>query len=146
MQITKSSIAAMYLTVALSLSTGLLAQDLPDDPGELEDHSSFLKLRPGYQDCLDKAAGVVPAMIRCNDAEYSYQDKRLNAAYKKLVKKAGADARKALVDEERGWIASKERDCAIPSGAGQGDILDATGCSVTYTARRATVLERRFGD
>ncbi|MGN6480962.1 lysozyme inhibitor LprI family protein [Luteibacter sp.] len=142
----KTKIAEMLLVAACFLPLAIRAQELPDDPGELEDHSAFLKLRPGYQDCLDAAGGVVPTMIRCNSAEYTYQDKRLNMVYGKIIRKVGAEDRRILVDEERKWIAKKEKDCALPGGAGQGDILDASNCLVLYTARRATALERRLGD
>ena len=124
-------------------SVAAVAQELPGEPTALDERSIFLKLRPSYQPCLDDASGM-PAMIRCNQGEYTYQDKRLNATYKKLALTLDQTKRDALVKEERAWIALKEKDCAIPDDAGQGAMLDAVTCSVTYTARRAAVLEGRL--
>ena len=145
MRARKTKLGVILLVAAWSLPLDVSAQELPDEPGPLEDHAAFLKLRPGYQDCLDAAGGAMPTMIRCNGAEYTYQDKRLNTVYRKLIREVTSDDRRSLVAEERDWIAKKEKDCAMPMGAGQGDILDASNCLVTYIARRATVLERRLG-
>lgn len=136
----------LALPMTWSVVGPVFAQELPGEPSSLDARNAYLKIRPGYQKCLDAADASMPAMIRCNQAEFTYQDKRLNAAYGRLRSTLDPAAREVLVKEERAWIADKERDCAIPKDAGQGELLDALTCSVTYTARRSTVLERRLGD
>jgi len=136
----------VFVTVVLicMVPTTSRSQALPGEPTALDDRAVFLGLRPSYQKCLDAADAGMPTMIRCSQVEYAYQDQRLNAAYKRLLAKLDATDRRALVVDERAWIKGKEYDCAIPPESGQGHFLDAVACSVDYTARRATVLERRL--
>jgi uncharacterized protein YecT (DUF1311 family) len=141
----KSKLAVILLATAWSLPLAIRAQELPGEPSALDDRNAVLKIQPSYQKCLDAPDSGMPSMIRCNQAEYRFQDKRLNDTYRLLAARLNATERKELQREERAWIAMKEKDCAIPEEAGQGDLLDAVTCSVTYTARRATVLEGRLG-
>lgn len=74
----------------------------------------------------------------CIVAEHQVQDARLNAAYKKLAASLGEQPRKALRDEERQWIADRDRAC------GQGQAAD-NACALGWTSKRADALELRVG-
>ncbi|MFC4763898.1 lysozyme inhibitor LprI family protein [Dyella koreensis] len=72
--------------------------------------------------------------------DYDLQDARLNAAYRKLVGSLDVAQRKALRDEERQWIAARDKVCgkgAVPGGAVKN------ACAVAKTSERADELERR---
>ena len=56
----------------LLISTSAMAADLPPRTKE-------------YSRCIEKAGAVDPAVLECISAEYDRQDKRLNAAYRKLM-------------------------------------------------------------
>jgi uncharacterized protein YecT (DUF1311 family) len=117
------------------------AQD-PDEPTELAEQDAYLGIRPSYQSCIDQSDGSMPSMTRCAESEFAYQDKRLNAAYVRLMKSTSAEQREKLRTEERAWIAKKDSECAVPDAPGQGQILDSLGCRITATARRSRQLER----
>src|SRR5579875_1481471 len=67
--------------------------------------SDELGFRPSFQTCLDKSEGAMPAMHDCSVEEYSYQDKRLNKAYKALMAVLSKDKQAKLQAEEKIWIA-----------------------------------------
>jgi uncharacterized protein YecT (DUF1311 family) len=66
-----------------------------------------------------------------------------NDNYKKLMSKLSRDRKKALLKAERAWIKFREANCDYyfdPDG-GAAARLDASGCLVTMTAKRAKELE-----
>ena len=124
------------------LALPALAQD-PNEPTDPDEQAAYLGLSSSYLACVNHNDGSMPSMQRCADAELFYQDKRLNRVYEKLMGSLPPGERTALRDEERAWIKTRDRTCALPVTPGQGQVLDATSCSVTESARRARVLELR---
>ena len=101
-------------------------------------------IRPYYQICVDKADGVTPSLQECIGAEYEYQDKRLNRAYKALMDGLDSTGRSSLRTEERKWLAQRDRSCRPPTADdGQAQDLMHRDCLLTKTAKRATALEAR---
>ncbi|MEZ2417459.1 lysozyme inhibitor LprI family protein [Luteibacter sp. RCC_6_2] len=141
--VTKMCFSSIIVTTALVVVPATRAQRAVPAPYGLDEFSASLKLRASYQHCLDASGGATPGMQDCIDAEFAYQDKRLNAVYKRLMSTASASERIVLRNEERGWIVAKEKRCAVPESPGQGDIIDSASCVVTETAKRATELESR---
>jgi uncharacterized protein YecT (DUF1311 family) len=125
------------------VSLTALAQD-PNEPTDLDEQARYLGFRPSYYTCIDHNDGSMPSLQACADAEFVYQDKRLNRVYGKLVKSLSASDRIALRDEERAWIKKKDGACVLAEHPGQGQMLDAASCAVTETARRARELEHRL--
>ena len=72
--------------------------------------------------------------------DYDTQDARLNAAYKKLSASLDDAGRKALRDEERQWIAGRDKACGVKTGTVVKDT-----CTTTQTSFRADELEKRLG-
>lgn len=101
-------------------------------------------LQPSYYTCVKAARGVTLALNDCIGNEHDYQDKRLNAAYQRLRKRLGPDQRTALRDEERAWIAQRDKTCAPDEGGGTASLLDTNQCQLDQTAARAAVLEGRI--
>ncbi|MGG6462020.1 lysozyme inhibitor LprI family protein [Solilutibacter silvestris] len=99
------------------------------------------KLRPSYDECISAAGGVTPSMHDCIDAEYRFQDARLNSAYKAFMAKLGGKERTKLRDAQRHWIAKRDEQCASDPDSGQAGALDAYECRLELTANRAAELE-----
>lgn len=101
--------------------------------------------RPQYQRCLDASGGVTPTMQDCIDAEYAYQDRRLNQVYRRLIARLPKAEAARLRERQRAWIGKRDRDCDPGAAPGQGQLLGADGCRVRKTAERATQLQAQLG-
>ena len=102
-------------------------------------------LRPSFQACVEASKGVTLALNSCIGAEHAFQDKRLNAAYRQLRKSLPKPERVRLRDEERAWIAKRDKDCAPEADGGTASLLDANQCQLDETVARAAALEARMG-
>jgi uncharacterized protein YecT (DUF1311 family) len=60
--------------------------------------------KSSVDNCIDRAAAVVPATISCITAESARQDKRLNQAYKQLLSLLSEHQKQALKQAQRDWI------------------------------------------
>jgi uncharacterized protein YecT (DUF1311 family) len=101
-------------------------------------------VRPSYDQCLSKAGGVTISVNNCIGEEFDFQDKRLNAAYKALRNSLTDAQRLELRDQERAWIAERDKSCAPPKDGGTADMLVANECQLSRTALRAKELEVRL--
>ena len=70
--------------------------------------------------------------------DYDAQDARLNAVYKKLSASLDDAGRKALREEERQWIAGRDKACGVKPGT-----VVKNACTTTQTSFRADELEKR---
>lgn len=100
-------------------------------------------LSTSFYACVEASNGVTAALNNCIGTEHDAQDKRLNAAYQRLHALLTPALRTSLRDEERVWIARRDRDCAAEEG-GTVSLLDANQCVLNQTARRASLLEARL--
>lgn len=100
-------------------------------------------LRPTYYACLKASGGVTVNLNNCIGTEFDFQDKRLNTAYKALRQSLPAAEQIALRDQERAWMAERDRECAPRANGGTADMLGSNECRLDYTALRADELERR---
>jgi len=100
-------------------------------------------LRPSFDKCVDGSEGVTLTLNNCIGAEYDFQDRRLNVAYRLLRQKLPASASTTLRDEERAWIASRDKDCEPDPQGGTAAMLDANQCRLNKTVERAVELEKR---
>ena len=107
-------------------------------------HDKDPSLRPSYDQCLDESEGVTFAINNCIGTEYDFQDGRLNTAYKALRATMSDAQRKVLRDEERAWIADRDKACAPPSDGGTAHMLGANECRLNRTASRAAELEEQL--
>ncbi|QWP79467.1 DUF1311 domain-containing protein [Lysobacter sp. K5869] len=83
-------------------------------------------------------------MQECIDAEYAYQDRRLNEVYRRLIARLSKAEAARLRERQRAWIKQRDRDCDAGASPGQGQSLDADGCLVRETAERAAQLQVRL--
>lgn len=100
--------------------------------------------RPAYYACVKASGGVTVALNDCIGNEHAYQDKRLNTAYQSLRKTLPDTQRTSLRDEERSWIATRDKTCAPDQDGGTGAMLDSNQCDLKETALRAAALEARL--
>src|SRR4051812_7612409 len=56
-----------------------------------------------YDRCIEKAGAVDPLVLECISDEYTRQDKRLNAAYRKLMGSLKGERKKQLLEAQRLW-------------------------------------------
>lgn len=101
-------------------------------------------LRPAYGQCVDRSHGEMAPMTACMDAEFDFQDKRLNRAYKELMSTMAKPAMPQLRAEERHWIAQRDLSCNSGTEPGQFDEINAYDCKIIATADRAANLEKRL--
>ncbi|MEW6642026.1 MAG: lysozyme inhibitor LprI family protein [Pseudomonadota bacterium] len=101
-------------------------------------------LRSSYQTCLDQSGGVTSAMQDCIGAEYRYQDGRLNKVYRAVRDKLDQAKATQLRDEQRRWIAERDKACAPEPDGGTAAMLSANDCALERTAKRAAELEARL--
>jgi len=101
-------------------------------------------LRASYQRCLSDSGGVTPAMQDCLDAEYAYQDRRLNQVYRRLIQRLSKPDAARLRERQRAWIGQRDRACDPGARPGQGQLLDADSCRLRRTAERAAQLQAQL--
>ncbi|MDK4743656.1 lysozyme inhibitor LprI family protein [Rhizobium sp. CNPSo 3464] len=101
-------------------------------------------VRPSYKSCFKQSEGVTVAMRDCAATELEYQDNRLNRAYRTLRAKLEQTSATQLRDEERAWIAERDRQCAVDKDGGTAALVVADDCLVQTTSKRAAELESRL--
>ena len=100
-------------------------------------------LRPRYADCMRNAM-TTAAMLTCSGNEFSFQDKRLNKAYRDLMSQVSEPRKTELRTAERQWLAKKRKQCAPPADGGTADQVSSADCEVEQTARQAANLEKQL--
>jgi uncharacterized protein YecT (DUF1311 family) len=96
-----------------------------------------------YERCIEKAGAVDPAVLECIGEEYSRQDKRLNAAYRKLMASLKGERKKQLLEAQRLWGKYTEANCGFyydPDGGTSARMMSAE-CDVTARILRTKELE-----
>lgn len=124
---------------AVAVSTG------PGEPAK--GPQTEATLRDSFQPCVDKAAGATWPMQDCIEAEFDYQDARLNKAYQALMNALPEARRVELRDRERQWLSSRDANCPWDDDTdGQGRRIESNYCVMERTALRADELEARLKD
>lgn len=107
----------------------------------------YYGIRPSYDACIKATQGQVVLWGDCADTEFTYQDARLNKAYKALVSAIttleSKDVLKEIQAAQRAWLAFYEKDCAVRAdrfGSTSGPSTLST-CRMESTAIRAQQLE-----
>ena len=103
----------------------------------------YYGIRPSYDACITATQGQVALQGDCADAEFPYQDARLNRAYNALLAYTDAIESADLRAAQRAWLTFSKKDCAVRaarfgSNAGPGTQVI---CRMESTAMRAQTLE-----
>lgn len=100
-------------------------------------------LRDSYYRCASSSDGSTWDMQGCVEAEFEYQDARLNSVYRSLRSKLPSGTQERLRDEERRWLSEKGAACKWDAEIeGQDQRVEANICSLKKTAERAGQLEQ----
>jgi uncharacterized protein YecT (DUF1311 family) len=100
------------------------------------------KLRDSFQPCVDQAAGATWPTQDCIEAEFEYQDARLNMAYQALMKALPLGETSKLRAKQRQWLSSRDAECPWDDDSeGQGRRIESNYCGMERTAMRADELE-----
>lgn len=103
----------------------------------------YFGIRPAYDDCMKQSQGSLPKQQDCAETELTYQDGRLNRAYKDLLAHLDGSDKHAAAEAQRGWLVFRDKDCAARAGRFGSDAGPATEstCHMKSTAYRAQQLE-----
>lgn len=87
--------------------------------------------------------GTTTDMVQCINGLRDRWDRRLNAAYKKVMDAESAAQKAALRSAQRQWIAYRDANCTYYAG-GEGSIarIEAASCDYSLTRDRARELEQ----
>ncbi|ODV15369.1 MAG: hypothetical protein ABT19_09545 [Rhodanobacter sp. SCN 68-63] len=157
-----SSTLPLALAIALIATTAtaaVLPSALPQPPDQPEaihgvavrsnaERLSLISLRyygirPAYDACMKQSQGTVPAQQDCADMELTYQDDRLNRAYKTLLANLDDLDKRAAIQAQRAWLTFRDKDCGARAGrfgSNDGPVTESA-CLMKSTAYRAQQLE-----
>lgn len=114
--------------LALSAGWGVAPPALAQDERE-----------PEYGRCLDRAT-TNPQFSACGGAMLVRREAALNSIWKSTYASLDAAAKKALLDEQRAWIAYKDKSCtAFTTG-----YFGREGQVIHYYTCRAGVIDARI--
>lgn len=95
--------------------------------------------------CLVSNEGATTAgMLDCYGKAASAWDRRLNAAYAKLMKTLDPDSKSSLLTAERAWVAFREKDQAFQGTPWR--LKTGTLSSVVFAGTNAAQLKARVAD
>jgi S1-C subfamily serine protease len=83
-----------------------------------------------------KAATQIEHLI-CSDPELAQWDGRMGDAYKQTYVKRAGDNRRALIDDQRQWVALRNAQCNQP------DLAGTKSCILELTKSRTSVLQQQ---
>jgi len=104
-------------------------------------------IRESFYTCIDRPQNLA-STATCITEERTYQDARLNKAYKQLLQRLDADAKTSLISSERAWLASRGEDEKFEASLYEDDALGDIEQEQNDTFRicqRANTLERYLG-
>ena len=99
---------------------------------------------PAYDRCIEQSDGSNPAWGACGGAWITREDARLNATWRRVYPMLEGDAAKALLQEQRAWIAYKDASCAFYATGDygrEGQVLHYPMCRAQVIAARTRDLE-----
>jgi uncharacterized protein YecT (DUF1311 family) len=107
----------------------------------------YFGIRAAFDACVKQSQGAMPKQQDCAETELTYQEGRLNRAYKALLADLDDLDRRAAVEAQRAWLAFRDKDCAARAGRFGPDAGPSTEstCRMESTAYRAQQIEDWYG-
>lgn len=152
-------LASALALIATTATAAVLPNSLPQPPDQPEtihgvairsdvERLSYISLRyygvrPAYDACMKQSQGTAPAQQDCAEAELTYQDDRLNRAYKALLANMEDLDKRTAIQAQRAWLTFRDKDCGARAGRFGSNAGPATesACLMKSTAYRAQQLE-----
>ena len=97
---------------------------------------------PAYDRCIKQSDGTNQAWAACGGELIGREDSRLNATWKKVHSLLEPDAARALLAEQRAWIAYRDASCTFYATGDYG----REGQVLNYPTCRAAVIASRVAD
>ena len=126
------------IAAAILILTGLGATGRAGAAGlSADDH--IQEIARAYDRCIGAADNINLNFLRCGQARIESDEALLNATWKTAYGDLEAEAKPAMLAEERAWVAYKEKSCLwLNHGYGrEGDVIGYPQC-------RAHVIEDRI--
>ena len=99
-----------------------------------------------YEQCQEKADGVIPELKDCDAAELTRREAMLNKLYQQVLHAVGPRGRQAgLRKAERAWLAFTDAECEFRMSAEVGGMnapLVYNACRLELIARRIEALQK----
>lgn len=96
-----------------------------------------------YQRCLDKSDGTNPAWAACGAALVGREDAGLNAEWKRIYPGEASASKAALLEEQRLWVAFREKACRLYTTGDrgrEGEVLGYFTCLAAVIRARTDEL------
>ena len=96
-----------------------------------------------WRACVDGPDGTNPAWIACGRAYVKREDDSLNAEWKSTYPDLPAASKAALLEEQRSWLAFRDKACRlyeIGDRGREGEVLGFFGCLAQVIRQRTAVL------
>lgn len=156
-------LALAFALIGTAATAAVLPNSLPQRPGQTETihgvaissnaerlslvSPRYYGIRPAYDACMKQSQGTAPAQQDCADAELTYQDDRLNRAYKALLANLDDLGKRGAIQAQRAWLTFRDKDCGARAGRFGSNAGPATesACLMESTAYRAQQLEDWLG-
>lgn len=115
-------------------------------PASAQRHAA-LQPRASWQQCIDGSNGGDAPMMACNEAEYAFQDGRLNRLYTWWMARLAPAQRTRLRAAQRQWLRTRDAKCARESeawqkGGGTLERLSVSTCALRVLVERVDWLEQ----
>lgn len=141
---TRAAIESSSCLVGETAKQATALEARPGQPPALTQYEGEANgLRPSYIQCIKATRGIGPESQSCVDAEYTYQDARLNKAYQALMAELSKNEQAELRANQKIWIAFRDSHCTHPQSE-QAQHLTLNDCLVEETAKQAITLEDRL--
>ncbi|MBS7697327.1 MULTISPECIES: lysozyme inhibitor LprI family protein [unclassified Chelatococcus] len=95
-----------------------------------------------YDRCMNQANATTMTFSACGGEWMKREDGKLNAAWKRVFAQADGQTKTDLLDEQRAWIAFKDKACAFYANGDWG----SEGRAIQYPACQAGIIAARTRD
>ncbi|CAH1653270.1 MULTISPECIES: lysozyme inhibitor LprI family protein [unclassified Chelatococcus] len=119
---------SLVILVALKLGLGLAV------PAALADEA--------YDRCMKQANATTMAFSSCGGDWMKREDDKLNAAWKRVFAQAEGQTKTDLLEEQRAWIAFKDKACGFYANGDWG----TEGRAIQYPMCQAGIIAARTRD
>jgi uncharacterized protein YecT (DUF1311 family) len=141
---TEASAAVASAAESATPALPAVSDTLPISSGLNEEET---KLRDSFDTCVEATEGATWPMQECIEAEYAYQEQRLNDNRSVLEAKLTEPQRVALGQSQNEWTRAHESKCHWDEETeGQGQRIDSNMCTLNQIAARADYLKALADD
>ena len=113
------------------LTVGIASTALPVDARPLDEARTDVE----FDRCVDEAGDRDGELRQCGEQLVAREELRLNQIWSRLFRRMSGKAKQDHLDEQRVWIAFKDKSCSLYAN---------TGYSLEFAACRARIIVQRW--